>query len=144
MKRTDIVYQGIKVSKRQIRAILEEHGYPKELFEGIPKTPHMTGIFLPVDTNLYKPEELGERVTLHAIAIGELWENGELTNIGLLIDDTEHLSQNEIAHITCYVGKNGKAVRTKDCKFSKKVNYLIPGRKSVFMGDGTYGYTIEY
>lgn len=89
--------------------------------------------------------DIGREVMLRIVGVGELRDKkGNLTNVGLLVDDREHLSRNRVAHITAGVYNGGKPVDTAHCQwthyFDKPV--IIRGRIGVYAPNGDYAFDV--
>ncbi len=131
-----VLFQGVLIDAKElvkIRKILQQFPFFSKFIPVLKKEVHMTCAFRPRKEEIYSNDLLGKSVVLHVTAIGVLRDqNGDVTNLGLRIEDTSNLSNNDVAHVTIFVGNGGRAVDTAKCDWVQEVDFCINGRFAVF------------
>ena len=144
----DIVYQGILVDEKSRKKIIDmfsAFSNLKEFLKYIKNDLHMTCIFQPKKEEIYVNNVLGKEVILQVISVGVLKnEKGEVTNIGIRIKDSNHYSNNKVAHVTTMVLNNGKAVDTAKCTWRWNVDFTITGKFAVFDKDNNAFFKVKF
>lgn len=144
----DIVFQGVLISEKSLKKILDvisAISAIRKFLSYAKNEVHMTCIFKPKREEIYTSDILEKEVTLQVVAVGILKnEKGEVTNIGIRIKDSNHYSNNKVAHVTTMVLNNGKAVDTAKCTWRWNVDFTITGKFAVFDKDNNAFFKVKF